>query len=353
MAKINFDTWRQTAAFHNPLKNGQLDEQEIEVRLDPLTGHQSMFNPALEDKVSVLFPETDYAYLEERAEATRESCFMCEDRWRTRTPTYSTEILPDGRLRRGEVVLFPNLFPLAAFHAVVMMGERHFRLLDNIPASLLEDALTASIEYFTACHRHNPSIRYFTINANFLLPSGASAMHPHLQLLGSPFPGVHHQLILEKSLAYYETNNSCYWTDLVKEEEARGERWITRMHDSAWFTAYSPIGVHEVNAVWTNRSHFLEWGPDEIHQMADGIARALRAYHAMRFSTYNFSCFSGPVDRPSPEFRCLLRLINRQNAMLHHRTDDYFFQKLLKNEIIIQPPEKLAAFLRGYFLEAV
>jgi hypothetical protein len=69
----------------------------------------------------------------------------------------------------------------------------------------------------------------------------------------------------------------------------------------------------------------------------------------MKFSTYNFSCFSGPVDRPSPQFRCLLRLVNRQNAIPHHRTDDYFFQKLLKNEIIIQRPEKLATFLRGYF----
>jgi len=350
MARISFRSWRQTAVFHNPQKNGQLDKQEIEVRLDPLTAHQSMFNPALESKVSVLFPETDYAYLQERAEATKESCFMCEGRWRTRTPTYGTDIVPDGRLRRGEVVLFPNLYPLAAFHAVVMLGERHFRLLDNIPASLLEDALTASIEYFTACHRHNPSIRYVTINANFLLPSGASAMHPHLQLLGSPFAGDHHQLLLEKSLDYYQASGSCYWTDLLEEEEARGERWITRMEESAWLTAYSPVGVHEVNAIWRNRSHFLEWGPVEIREMADGIARVLHGYHDMKFSTYNFSCFSGPVDdRPTPEFRCLLRLVNRQNAILHHRTDDYFFQKLLKNEIIIQRPERLAAFLRGYF----
>lgn len=349
MAKISFESWQQTAIFHSPLKKGQLDTQEIEVRIDPLTGHQSTFNPALEGKVSILFPDTDYAYLEERAEATKGQCFMCDGRWRTATPTYNTDILPDGRLQRGEVVLFPNLFPLAAFHAVVMLGDRHFRLPNEISADLLYDAFTLCIECFRQYHRCHPAVRYFTINANFLLPSGASIMHPHLQLLGSPFPGTHHQLLLERSLAYYQANGSCYWTDLVEEEKARGERIFAQMNDSAWFTAYAPIGANETNAVWTKTSHFLEWGADEIRQMADGIAQVLDGYHDMKFSTYNFSCFSGPVDRSSPEFRCFLRLVNRQNAMLHHRTDDYYFQKLLKNEIIIQRPEKLAAFLRGYF----
>ncbi|GLI35571.1 hypothetical protein [Desulforhabdus amnigena] len=349
MAKISFESWRQTAIFHNPLKNGQLDTQEIEVRIDPLTGHQSTFNPALEGKISILFPDTDYAYLEERAEATQGQCFMCDGRWRTATPTYSTDILPGGRLQRGEAVLFPNLFPLAAFHAVVILGDRHFRLPNEISADLLEDAFAISVEYFRECHRYNPSVRYFTINANFLLPAGASVMHPHLQLLGSPFPGTHHQLLLEKSLAYYEANGSCYWTDLAKEEIERGERMITRMSDSTWFTAYAPVGANETDAVWTETSHFLEWGTAEIRQMAEGIAGVLRGYHDMKFSTYNFSCFSGPVDRSSPEFRCFLRLVNRQNAMPHHRTDDYYFQKLLKNEIIIQRPEKLATFLRRYF----
>ena len=349
MGKIHFESWRQTAFFHNPLKDGQLDTQEIEVRIDPLTRHQSTFNPGLEGKMSILFPETDYAYLEQRAEATRGQCFLCDDRWRTATPTYSTDILPEGRLQRGEVALFPNLFPVSAFHAVVKVGDRHFRLPNEISADLLEDAFTVSIESFRQYHRRHPSIRYFTINANFLLPAGASIIHPHLQLLGSPFPGTYQELLLEKGLDYYKTHGSCYWTDLAEEEKALGERLIAQIGGSTWFAAYAPGGANEINGVWTERSHFLEWGPEEIRQMADGLSRALCAYHDMKFSSFNFSCFSGPVDSSLPEFRCLLRLVNRQNAMPHHRTDDYYFQKLLKNEIIIQRPEKLAAFLKGYF----
>jgi len=349
MKKILFQSWQQTAVFHNPLKEGQLDTQNIEVRVDPLTGHQSTFNEAMEGKMSMLFPDTDYAYLEERAKATEAACFMCDGGWRTATPSYSTGFLPESRPQRGEAVLFPNLFPLAAFHAVIMLGDRHLRLMNELHADLLEDALALSMESFRECHRQDPSLRHFTINANFLLPAGASLIHPHLQLLGSPFPGTHHQLLLEKSLAHFQKHDSCYWLDLLEEEKFREVRMIGQMSDSAWFAAYSPMGANEVNAIWPDTSHFLEWKASEVRQMAEGISRVLKGYHHMKFSTFNFSCFSGPVDRASPEFRCFLRLVNRQNVTAHHRTDDYYFQKLLKNEIIIQRPEKLAANLRPFF----
>jgi UDPglucose--hexose-1-phosphate uridylyltransferase len=118
------------------------------------------------------------------------------------------------------------------------------------------------------------------------------------------------------------------------------------MGPSRWFTAFSPIGVNEVDAVWPNNSHFLEWGDEDIQTMAEGIHRVFLTYHELKFSTFNFSCFSGPLGKATPEFRCFLRLINRQNMHLHYRTDDFYLQKLLKNEIIIYPPEDLASLIR-------
>ncbi len=349
MAGIQFESWEQHARFHNPLKGGELDAQRIEVRRDPLTGHQSIFNEGLEDKVSILFPETDYGYLEKRAEETLGSCFLCDGRWRTTTPRYDSELIAEGRLVKGEAVLFPNLFPLSAWHAVVMVGNRHFRTLDDFPVSLLRDAFSVSLELIRRCHKAEPGIGYFTINANFLSPAGASVFHPHLQILGSPRPGTHHTLLLEQSTNYRRESGSCYWHDLVEKERELGLRRLGSLGSSEWFTAFSPVGANEVNAVWPDRGHFLEWGDEDIEAMAQGVSRALRAYHAMKFSTFNFSCFSGALGRVSPEFRCFLRLINRQNVTPHYRTDDYYFQKLLKNEIIVKRPEALASFMRGYF----
>jgi UDPglucose--hexose-1-phosphate uridylyltransferase len=349
MANISFESRQQTARFYNPLNAGQMDAQQIELRFDPLTGHQSIFNAALEGKAETLFPATDQAYLLKRAEATQAQCYLCEGRWRQLTPRYDEGLIPGGRIERGEIVLFPNLFPLAAYHAVVMVGNRHFRALNDFPAGLLQEALTVSLDFIRRCHRADPHMRYFTINANYLFPAGASAFHPHLQILGSPFPGAHQLLLLERSRAYHEQKKSCYWEDLIAAEERSGQRTIGELHGSRWFTAFSPVGSNEVNAVWPATSHFLEWGEAELRGMAEGLSRTFRGYFDLGLSTFNFSCFSGPLHRHSPEFRCMLRVINRQNVTAHYRTDDYYFQKLLRNEIIIRRPEQLAEFLRSYF----
>ena len=118
MTRIAFESLKQTAIFHNPLKDGNLDRQEIEVRMDPLTGHQSIFNAGLEAKASMLFPETDYGYLEMQAQETRRQCFLCDGKWQKTTPRFDSKLVREGRMAQGEAVLFPNLFPLVPCNIV-------------------------------------------------------------------------------------------------------------------------------------------------------------------------------------------------------------------------------------------
>ena len=349
MKKISFEAWKQNALFHNPLKNGDLDLQEIEVRLDPLTGHRSIFNSGLEEKSAVMLPPTDHDYLAKRAEETRPQCFLCDGKWLHTTPRFDSSLLPDGRLVEGEAVLFPNLFPLAAYHAVVMLGKAHFLTLDQFTPSLLRDALSVSLRFIRRCHEADSRIKHFTINGNYLFPAGSSVLHPHLQILGSPFPGTHERLLGKLSLDHYEQNGSSYWEDLARTEKQAGDRWVGEIGESCWFAAYSPVGIHEINAVWPKATHFLEWDESDVIAMAEGLSRVLRAYHAKDCSTFNFSCFSAPVDGPHPYFRCFLRIINRQNVSPHYRAEDFYFQKLLDNEIIFMLPERLASLVRGYF----
>jgi len=339
---------RETARFHNPLLGGELDEQELEIRTDPLTGCQAVFNPGLEGKVGILFPDTDPQYLRERVEATEASCFLCQGRWQQTTPTYPVELLPEGRLVRGEAVLFPNLFPLSALHAVVMVGERHWRSLDDFPAPLLEDALGVSLDFLRRLHEVEPDQAYCTINANYLFPAGASVVHPHLQILGSTEPGTHHRLLLDRCLAWLDERGSTFWADLIDTERA-GARWIGEHGSGAWLAAFAPLGPHEVQAVWPESRNLLDWDESDVRGLAEGLSAVLAAYHDIGLSTFNFSLYSGPLGGEAPGFRCLLRVVNRQNVHEHHRTDDYYFQKLLQNEIVLRQPEQLAALVRERF----
>ena len=349
MSKISFKTWKQVAEFHNPMKNGELDTQTIEIRQDPLTGYQSVLAEAFTGKIAFAFPETDYEYLRQRMAETRDQCFMCDGKWRTTSPRYPERLLPGGRLEKGESALFPNLFPLATYHAVVKVGEKHGRTMDEFSPSLLFDALSMSVEFIRKCFASDPETPYFTINANFMFPAGSSIMHPHIQIIGSPLPSTHLRLLLEKSLAYQGESGACYWNDLVETEKQAGQRWLGEIGESRWFTAFSPTGANEVNALWP-RSNFLEWGEGDVEAMARGISRVLLAYHELKFSSFNFTCFSGPLGKECPEFRCLLRLINRQNMHPHYRADDFFLQKLHQDEVIIYPPEDLATLIRPKLL---
>jgi hypothetical protein len=55
--------WRKEITrrtFLNPLNDFALEDQILERRFDPLTGHVAVFNPILEDKVRLFFGEHDW-----------------------------------------------------------------------------------------------------------------------------------------------------------------------------------------------------------------------------------------------------------------------------------------------------
>ena len=116
--KIRFVKHIQKSTLHNPMMNNALDTQELEIRKDPLTQAQSVFNPRLEDKVAMFFGQSDAALIEKMAKESESRCFLCGDRWQAMTPTYPADLVPSGRIQVGEAVLFPNIFPAAQVHAV-------------------------------------------------------------------------------------------------------------------------------------------------------------------------------------------------------------------------------------------
>ena len=349
MAGIEFKVHHQQSRFHNPFQDMQLTTQDLEVRTDPLTGHQSVLNTGLEGKAQILFPDTDYEYLEQRGQETARTCFLCPEDWKKNTPAYPEEFLPQGRLEHGQAALFPNLFPIGAYHSVIRLGDKHLRKLNNFPVQLLADGFSVALDFVRKCHGYDPEMRYATLNANYLFPAGASLVHPHFQIINSPTPSTHHELILQKCARYHEQHNTCFWDDLLQQEKARDERWIGTTGNACWIAAFAPMGYNEIQVVWPDRQNFLQWTHQDVKDLARGLNQVFNLWHEMNLSTFNFTCFSAPLDQDSPHFCCVMRLVNRQNVIPHHRTDDYFFQKLMQNELILNRPENLARKMREAF----
>ena len=346
---IRFERHAQSSTFHNPLKGGELDTQPLELRRDPLTGQQSVWNPRLEDKVAMFLGPSDAALIERLARESEPRCFICGERWRQTTPRYAEPLLPGGRLERGEAVLFPNLFPVAPIHAVVRVGARHHVPLAEVSVQAVTDALGLCLALVRRLAVVEPVVRFLTINGNFLGPAGASIVHPHFQLVGGDVGPSALELLLARSQAWRQEHGACYWSELGDRERHAAERFVGETGPACWLTAFSPQGANEVLGILPDKSHWLELDERDIAGLGDGLTRVLRGYAAMGLSTFNFTIFSAPLGARDESFRCHLRVISRQNVHENYRTDDYFLQKLLRNELVLTLPETLAQRLRPAF----
>ena len=168
-------------------------------------------------------------------------------------------------------------------------------------------------------------------------------------MVGADLPFTYLEKILECSLRYFEKNKKCFWTDFVALEKAMGQRYIGTTGQVEWAASFSPAGTNEIIGVLPERCNFSEITATDIADLARGLVNVLRGYSDLGLSTFNFALYSGSLENRDSAFRCFIRIISRQNVYENYRTDDYFLQKLLDNELILTPPEMLAEKMQPYF----
>ncbi|MEW6073333.1 MAG: hypothetical protein AB1726_12180 [Planctomycetota bacterium] len=346
--RIPFVAHQVEARLRSPLAGFAEVQSHTEERRDPLTGRAAIVGHNLSGKRGVLYSETDEALLAALAARTAEGCFFCPGRVETVTPRYPADVLAgDGRLRAGGSLLFPNLFPLTEYHAVIALGERHFRPLDEFPAELLAEGLGLAVRFIGEIARGPHAPACWAICANYLPPGGASIIHPHLQVLGSPRPLTTPAIELERARAYRAAHGACYFDDLVAVERERGERLIAEHGPVTWLAAFAPRGNTELLGICAGAAHPTTLTPDHVAGLAAGLAQGLRAYGALRYSTFNLCVYGAPLGADEEAFRVYASLVSRQSVVESYRCDDYFLQKMLGTEIVVDSPEHVAGLVRA------
>src|SRR4030042_2409206 len=197
---IRFKKFEEEAVLHNPLKNYEIDVQPIEYREDPLSGFTSFIRTGRAFWAGVY--KTDQAVLERLIGETRDKCFFCPEKVATSTPKFPVDFIPEGRLTRGEATLFPNLFAHQQYSAIIAITQKHYLKLNEFEPSLFINAFKLADFYIRRANEMS-GVEYAEIGGNYLYPSGASIVHPHLQVILSH--GAHSliKLYLEKSRAHY------------------------------------------------------------------------------------------------------------------------------------------------------
>ena len=345
---IKFETQKETAQFNQPGKDGQLTKHSISFRKDPLTGRMSVLSEDLVRKAEMFFGSTDRPLIRQLSESSRIGCFFCPELVATMTPKYPKNFIPEGRLHLGRGILFPNLFPLAKIHAVITIPEDHYLELQEINSVRLPEIFGLSGQFFQRIQKIYPEIEFVSINANHMLPAGASLFHPHFQVFGSETSPGGIGFALDAAKTFMKRNRVNYWDELIRCESNSGSRWIGQLGPWIWITAFSPQGTNETWAVHQKTSNPFELQNDDYYALSAGIERVLNYFHTTGYSSFNFH-LSGGLKSDHKHARCVARLITRQNLCPNYRTDDYYLQKFLGMELIVVTPENLAAALREKF----
>lgn len=345
---IRFKKFQETAILHNPLKGFELEAQPIEYRVDPITGLASTFHNR-QSSSSVIF-KTDESVAERLAKDTQQNCLFCPDRVGTATPKFPYDLIPEGRLTRGEATMFPNLFAQKGHSAVVALSRKHFLKLNEFRTDILYDALKLADYYLRRAHEVE-KIRYAEIGQNYLYPSGSSVPHPHIQALASYWPYYLIKLYLEKAKMHYQRYSGNYWEELIRKEKRLKERYLGRLGSTEWFTPFAPSRHDEVNFVVRGKSNFLEFDDSDWKNLADGISRVLKSYHDAGLSCFNFAIYSGPLGQKLRYLWAGGKIVSRSSVQIYPTSDVWYGPNILLYGFITMPPEQVAKIIRPYFAQ--
>lgn len=341
------DKKREETEFLSPAEGFKMITHPIEYRRDPLTGISCRIN--IERAKRVKQARTDVEMCD-MAESARGTCFFCPENIEGSTPRFPPALVPEGVILKGETRVFPNMYPFAKYHGVATMTTNHFLDLTEFTNSHIEDTTSASLMFFGRVADQDPGARFMSLSWNHLPPSGASIVHPHVQLIADPQPTNLTEVLLKKSRGYYETEGENYWKRLVESEVKAGERYIGRTGRIHYLATYAPLGNTEVIMVFDGISNILDLDEKDVKDLAVGLKNVLRAYDSMGKKSFNLTTYSGPAQEDLVEnFSMSMRIISRPTPVTNYTADSGFMESLHHERVVESMPEKVAEEVREFF----
>jgi galactose-1-phosphate uridylyltransferase len=320
-------------------------EQRIpsEIRLDPLTGRTARICHFMKLK----WEKPDFAALTAGTEAW---CPFCPDKVLTVTPCFPKDLIPEGRMQKDDLVIFPNIAPYDSLGAVAIFGATHYVPMTAFTPAQMARTFGFVLDFFRRVEKTgHPESVYHLINWNYMPPAGSTIIHPHLQVFAtSSTPNLLRQE-LSASRGYQAGRGSNFWEDLVQAERQSGRRYLGKIGRSHWLTAFAPMGVAgDVLAVLEDVRCSLDLSPQDLRDIAAGLSRVMGEYDKMGIYSFNMNFFSG--SRTDDHFRFHLLFSPRTFFSQKLGTPDIGALRNLFNETLCMAfPEEINAVLKKGF----
>ena len=315
----------------------------LELRFDPLTGQTCRIVGYSPERII----KPDLKELEKRSKES--PCPFCSPLVYQITPHFLHDLVPEEVISKGEALAFPNNNPYDIYGVVVVMSDEHFIPLKNLDAELVNNALQVAQSYLKTVEKHDPQAIYHFIAWNYMPPSGASLVHPHLQCNAGYYPTDYQRRLLEGSEQYYQEKETNYWSDLLKQEKANEQRYVGKTGGVEWLTSFAPKGrLCDIIAVFPNKASIMDCTPKDLRDFTEGLLKVFTYIDGLNLASFNMSTYSG-FDRD--RFWTHVRIAPRGLLLYSpiETSDQFYYQVLHDENICILPPEMVAEGLKKRF----
>ena len=339
---IEFERRVEYSKLLNPMDNFKEAVTAIEFRTDPLTKDMGTllefrWKSAGKPDLSGLI-----------AKSLERDCPFCPGAVEKVTPKFPQDLFPEGRIKAGEAIGFPNALPYVPYSALAVVSKQHFVGLTEFTDDMLADAFLLGQTYLKRVLEYDPQAKYCVVNWNFLPPSSSSQLHPHIQLLGGDFPMPYHKNMLEACENYHSQNGTSYWPDFIAEEKRLNERYIATTGDIGWFTSFVPRSWQmDVLAVFQGEESFLALSAKNIRDFCSGLRKVFTYMDGQGYYSFNLCIYSGVIG--DSHYWTNARLVQRAYYPPLEQSDCGPFTLLLDVNPMLKRPEEVCKELKAYF----
>jgi UDPglucose--hexose-1-phosphate uridylyltransferase len=279
--------------------------------------------------------------------ADTSECPFCTPQLYKMTPCLNSKIFSVPRLKTGNSILFPNLFPYGSYSAVSLIDENHFVEIGSASLTSYRDSFKNSIQYLKEISKNDPDAIYMAITQNHLPSAGGSLLHPHLQINADRVPANHHRFLGERCGRYYKRNSSLLLTDYLVHEREDGSRYIGTTGEWEWMAAFAPEGFFEIWGILPGSFSFQDLSDARLKALSQGVLNAQKFYKSLNRNGYNLGMLW--VETPSSRLELRVVLVVRSNYAPWVRNDHTGFEVMLGDMATFVAPEITAGLARKYW----
>jgi galactose-1-phosphate uridylyltransferase len=335
MEGLFFQKERVTAHIVTP--DGVRTERPIEIRTHPVTGRRcriTFSRSAEKESGTRNLPDPP-----PHAGRT-DLCPFCRPQLEKQTPRFPNAFHPSGRMVQGSSVLFPNLFPYAAYSAVSLFDDRHFVEIGTATLPEYTDCFLNCAAYLKRIRQTDPAAVYMGIAQNHLPSAGGSLLHPHLQVHADRVAPNHHRFLARRTRHYSDATDRGIFSDLLDCERRDGSRMIGRTGGWEWLAAFAPEGFYEIWGILPGRTSLLGLDASAWEDLAQGVLNTQRLYRSLCRNGYNFGLLSVERGDSCLELRAVMMV--RSNYAAWVRNDHTSFETMMGDMATFHAPEETA-----------